>query len=262
MTGFKRRMLFGTALIVLVATVLGALLYVPTRNALLRAEAFQFRRMLVTQLEDGAYRFFFITNRIIASGEEPIDITDEALAAGRDPNLLPTGQQQGPGQNTSTGDQGLWVDHLIEVDPATNEIVWEWHAWDHLVQDYDETKSNYGVIAEHPELTESDPYRDFPQIYEKEHGPMRYASLDDVLNHFDHVVNLAGVDHVGIGSDFDGVGDSLPEGLKDVSQYPNLIAGLLERGYSEEDIRKILGENLLRAWEAVETYAATMSSST
>jgi membrane dipeptidase len=46
---------------------------------------------------------------------------------------------------------------------------------------------------------------------------MRYASLDDVLNHFDHVVNLAGVDHVGIGSDFDGVGDSLPEGLKDVS---------------------------------------------
>jgi membrane dipeptidase len=117
-------------------------------------------------------------------------------------------------------------------------------------------------LAEHPELTESDLYRDFPQIYEKEHGPMRYASLDDVLNHFDHVVNLAGVDHVGIGSDFDGVGDSLPEGLKDVSQYPNLIAGLLERGYSEEDIRKILGENLLRAWEAVETYAATMSSST
>lgn len=117
-------------------------------------------------------------------------------------------------------------------------------------------------LAEHPELTESYLYRGFPQIYEKEHGPMRYASLDDVLDHFDHVVKLTGVDHVGIGSDFDGVGDSLPEGLKDVSQYPNLVAGLLERGYSEEDIRKILGENLLRVWEAVETYAATMSSST
>ena len=81
-------------------------------------------------------------------------------------------------------------------------------------------------------------------------------------DHFDHVVKLAGVDHVGIGSDYDGVGDSLPTGLKDVSSYPNLIAGLLQRGYSEEEIRKILGENLLRVWEAVEAYAATTSSST
>ena len=91
---------------------------------------------------------------------------------------------------------------------------------------------------------------------------MIYASLDDVLDHFDHVVSLVGIDHVGIGSDYDGVGDSLPEGLKDVSGYPNLIAGLLQRGYSEEDVRKVLGENLLRVWKAAEDYAATMSSST
>ncbi len=67
--------------------------------------------------------------------------------------------------------------------------------------------------------------------------------------------SLVGVDHVGIGSDFDGVGDSLPVGLKDVSDYPNLVAEFLRRGYSEGDIAKILGGNLLRVWTEVETYA-------
>jgi membrane dipeptidase len=117
-------------------------------------------------------------------------------------------------------------------------------------------------LAEHPDLTQAYLYREYPAIYARENGPMVYASLDDVLDHFDHVVSLVGIDHVGIGSDYDGVGDSLPEGLKDVSGYPNLIAGLLQRGYSEEDIRKVLGENLLRVWKAAEDYAATMSSST
>ncbi len=117
-------------------------------------------------------------------------------------------------------------------------------------------------LMEHPELTEEYLYKDYPAIYAEEHGPLPFATLDDVLDHFDHVVKLTGVDHVGIGSDYDGVGDSLPAGLKDVSSYPNLVAGLLERGYSEEDIRKILGENLLRVWEAVEAYAATTSSKT
>ncbi|MCH7898911.1 MAG: membrane dipeptidase, partial [Proteobacteria bacterium] len=70
-----------------------------------------------------------------------------------------------------------------------------------------------------------------------------------------HVVELTGIDHVGIGSDYDGVGDSLPVGLKDVSSYPNLVRGLLERGYSEQDIRKILGENLLRVWQVVADHA-------
>ena len=82
-----------------------------------------------------------------------------------------------------------------------------------------------------------------------------YATLDEVLDHFDRVVNLVGVDHVGIGSDYDGVGDTLPIGLKDVSSYPNLIEGFLERGYSREDIDKILGGNLIRVWKEVEEYA-------
>ena len=82
-----------------------------------------------------------------------------------------------------------------------------------------------------------------------------FATMTQVVDHFDHVIKLAGVDHVGIGSDFDGVGDSLPIGLKDVSQYPNLVAEFLRRGYSESDIAKILGGNLLRVWGEVEAYA-------
>jgi len=82
-----------------------------------------------------------------------------------------------------------------------------------------------------------------------------YATLDEVLGHFDRVVNLVGVDHVGIGSDYDGVGDTLPIGLKDVSSYPSLLEGFLERGYSREDIDKILGGNLIRVWKEVEEYA-------
>jgi len=117
-------------------------------------------------------------------------------------------------------------------------------------------------IEEHSELPREEAQKQFTAAWEAEHGPMPYASLDDVLDHFDHVIELVGVDHVGIGSDYDGVGDSLPTGLKDVSAYPNLVEGLLRRGYSEADIRKILGENLLRVWQVVEDYAATKSTST
>lgn len=90
----------------------------------------------------------------------------------------------------------------------------------------------------------------------REENPYPYASVDTVLDHIDRAVELAGIDHVGIGSDFDGVGDTLPTGLKDVSGYPNLVAGLLDRGYSEEDVAKILGGNLMRVWQQVEDYAA------
>lgn len=96
----------------------------------------------------------------------------------------------------------------------------------------------------------------FNAVYEAEHGTFPYATLDETLDHFDHVRDLVGVDHLGIGSDYDGVGDSLPLGLKDVSAYPTLIEGLLGRGYSEDDIRKILGTNLLRVWAEVEAAAA------
>jgi membrane dipeptidase len=83
-----------------------------------------------------------------------------------------------------------------------------------------------------------------------------FPTVQRVADHIDHVKNLVGVDYVGLGSDFDGVGDSLPTGLKDVSMYPNLIAELLKRGYSKEDIEKICYKNVFRVWKAVEDYAA------
>lgn len=89
--------------------------------------------------------------------------------------------------------------------------------------------------------------------YTKEH-PF-YSTVQRVADHIDRVVELAGIDHVGLGSDYDGVGDSLPEGLKDVSDYPNLIAELLRRGYTEEDIEKICYKNVFRVWLAVEALA-------
>jgi membrane dipeptidase len=92
----------------------------------------------------------------------------------------------------------------------------------------------------------------------RQENPNLYSDVEMVANHIDNVVELAGIDHVGLGSDYDGVGDSLPTGLKDVSQYPNLIKELLKRGYSEEDIAKVCYQNVFRVWQAVEDYAKAM----
>lgn len=82
-------------------------------------------------------------------------------------------------------------------------------------------------------------------------NPSVYSDVQMVANHIDRVVKIAGIDHVGLGSDYDGVGDSLPTGLKDVSKYPNLIFELLKRGYSEDDIAKICYKNVFRVWDKV-----------
>jgi membrane dipeptidase len=92
------------------------------------------------------------------------------------------------------------------------------------------------------------------QQFQKD-NPSLFSDVQKVADHIDHVVKIAGVDYVGLGSDFDGVGDSLPTGLKDVSQYPNLIAELLKRGYKPSDIEKICYQNVFRVWQAVEDYA-------
>lgn len=92
----------------------------------------------------------------------------------------------------------------------------------------------------------------------KKLNPSVYADVEIVANHIDRVVQLAGIDHVGIGSDYDGVGDSLPTGLKDVSAYPNLIYVLLKRGYTESDIEKICYKNVWRVWNKVDAVAAEL----
>lgn len=98
----------------------------------------------------------------------------------------------------------------------------------------------------------------FIEGYEKE-NPITNANVLDVANHIDHAVKIAGIDHIGLGSDFDGV-ELTPDGLEDVSKYPNLIFELLKKGYSEEDIKKICGENILRVWKQVEEAAQVSSS--
>ena len=90
--------------------------------------------------------------------------------------------------------------------------------------------------------------------------PLPPLPISKLIDHIDHIVKVAGIDHVGIGADFDGAND-MPEGAQDVSMLPNITYELLKRGYSERDIRKILGENFLRAFAEAERVARTMSRS-
>jgi membrane dipeptidase len=100
---------------------------------------------------------------------------------------------------------------------------------------------------------------EYAEAYLKE-NPYSDADVADVAAHIDHAVKLVGIDHVGLGSDFDGVGDNLPNGLKDVSCYPNLIYELLKKGYTQEDIAKICCGNFLRVWSDVEKTALGLKS--
>lgn len=105
-------------------------------------------------------------------------------------------------------------------------------------------------------------YRDSAaQAYAREYmaNNPSYSTVAKVADHVDHVVKLVGVDHVGFGSDFDGVGDTLPVGLKNVSDYPNLIAELLNRGYTEDDIEKICYKNVFRVWNKVQEVAQVLA---
>jgi membrane dipeptidase len=85
----------------------------------------------------------------------------------------------------------------------------------------------------------------------QKNNPKIFSDVKKVVDHIDNIVQLCGVECVGFGSDYDGVGDSLPTGLKDVAAYPNLILELLNRGYTEQQIALMCGENLLRVWQKV-----------
>jgi membrane dipeptidase len=93
----------------------------------------------------------------------------------------------------------------------------------------------------------------------RQDNPMPAGSVKDLVNHIDHIVKVAGIDHVGLGSDFDGVSKT-PVELPDVSSYPVITQELLDRKYSEADIQKILGGNILRALRDAEKVAKEMSA--
>jgi len=116
--------------------------------------------------------------------------------------------------------------------------------------------------AQQAELNEK--YKDDPERLSEESDKLEAANplpalpISKLIDHIDHIVKVAGIDHVGIGADFDGAND-MPEGARDVSMLPNITYELLKRGYSEPDIRKILGENLLRVMTQAERVAHQMS---
>jgi membrane dipeptidase len=85
------------------------------------------------------------------------------------------------------------------------------------------------------------------------------ATLRQVADHIDHIRQVAGIDHVGLGSDFDGI-SRVPEGLEDVSRYPALLEELARRGYSDDDLRKVAGLNILRALRQAETVASRLQA--
>ncbi|HEV3026019.1 MAG TPA: membrane dipeptidase, partial [Planctomycetota bacterium] len=84
--------------------------------------------------------------------------------------------------------------------------------------------------------------------YDRSEASMARPPLDLLVDHIEHIATVAGIDHVGLGSDFDGV-TALPEGVNDCSELPNLTRRLLGRGFSGGDVKKILGENFLRVME-------------
>ena len=90
-------------------------------------------------------------------------------------------------------------------------------------------------------------------------NPIQPGTIHDVIDHIDHIVKVAGIDHVGIGSDFDGV-TMLPDQLHDVSTYPYITQALLDRGYAADDIRKILGQNVLRVMREAERVSREMTA--
>ena len=138
---------------------------------------------------------------------------------------------------------------VIQINFSSVFINQEARIWNETM---DELRSKY---LEANGLDESDDEaKQFEKDYRIEH-PYPYATLDILVANFEHVISLVGTEHVGIGSDFDGVGDSLPEGMKDVSDYPALIEALLKREYTVEVIQAIMGGNLMRVWREVEAYA-------
>jgi membrane dipeptidase len=120
-----------------------------------------------------------------------------------------------------------------------------------VVNQNDINRKKLNALLEEKKLTSADSLaKPIIAQFEKD-NPSLKTDVKIVANHIDHVVKIAGIDHVGIGSDYDGVDGDLPTGLEDVSKYPNLIFELLKRGYSPEDIEKICSKNVFRVWNKV-----------
>lgn len=110
----------------------------------------------------------------------------------------------------------------------------------------------------HIDPNDHEAYEAFSAAYGRDH-PKPVATIEHVLAHFDHLREVVGIDHIGVGGDYDGVGE-LPRGLEDVSCYPRLFTALRDRGWSDEDLVKVAGSNVLRALEAAEDVARDLQT--
>ncbi len=117
-----------------------------------------------------------------------------------------------------------------------------------------------GLWATDAEIETIREYRETWRAYDAEFGAVR-ASINDVADHIEHVRDVAGIDHVGIGSDFWGMPD-MPIGLEDVSGFPRLFAELIARGWNDDDLQKLAGNNMLRVMREVESVARKLQSET
>jgi membrane dipeptidase len=116
-----------------------------------------------------------------------------------------------------------------------------------------------GLIPLTKGATSDAEYEEISRLYREEHGTPPIATLSDVADHIDYVARVAGYDHVGLGSDFYGAtGDELIQGIEDVSRFPHLIAELVRRGWSDENLAKLSRGNLLRAFAEAERVAAKL----
>jgi membrane dipeptidase len=186
-------------------------------------------------------------------------ITDDACAQVLDLSTSPIIASHSSCRSFTPGFARNLPDELIRRIGANGGVVMVNFGSEFLTQTFQQWEAQrLGVIQqfmrEHGVSRRDSSVRDFVREWRKEH-PVPYASIGDLVDHIDRIVELAGIDHVGFGSDFEGLGDMLPAGLKDVSGYPNVVKELLRRGYSEKDVKKVCGENLMRVWEEVEAAA-------
>jgi membrane dipeptidase len=105
-------------------------------------------------------------------------------------------------------------------------------------------------------------YSDYEPIQREWAARIPRPPLKSLIDHIDHIAKVAGVDHVGLGSDFDGVSGATPQGIDSAADLPRITQALLDRGYSDNDIRKILGENTLRVFREVERVSEKLKAET
>ncbi|NGP76377.1 membrane dipeptidase [Balneolaceae bacterium YR4-1] len=228
------------------------------------------------QISDSSYDTTYTHNGLSDFGEEVIKemnrigmmvdishVSDSAFFDVMDITRAPAIASHSSARHFTPGFERNMSDAMIEKLAENGGVIMINFGSTFLDSESRESSSNIrehiGDWLEENDLEQSDSTAQaYIETYRAEH--FKYSNVSKVADHIDHVVNLVGIDHVGLGSDYDGVGDTLPVGLKDVSEYPNLIEELLRRGYTESEIRQICSENIFRVWNEVTRVATEMNT--